>query len=135
MLDLAALGGFLVVVALNDRATERADDFQALARVGVVADDVANADGVGDSLRLHILQYGLEGFEVTVDVSKNAKSHAYRPTRNASGMLNPKDTALIGKDSFFFWDRKFVLQFADFLLDPVRFVKLLRPFLGRQPLP
>ena len=84
MLDLARLGGLFVVVALDDGTAQGADDLQAFAGVGIVANDVPDADRMSDGLGLHILQYGLQSLEVTVDVSKNAKSHANRPT-NGSG--------------------------------------------------
>jgi len=81
--DFAALGGLFVVVALHNGAAERADDFEAFARIGVVAHDVANAHRMSHGLSLHILQYGFEGLEVTVDVSKNAESHAYSPSNRS----------------------------------------------------
>jgi len=134
VLDFAAFGGLLVMVAFDDGAAKRADNLEAFAGVRIVADDIANADSMGDCLGLHVLQYGLEGLEVTVDVSKYTKSHAYR-SDYASGMLNPKETMLIGKDSFFFWDGKFLLQPTDFFFDPVALVLFHLPFFGGKALP
>ena len=69
------------MVAFHDRAAERAHNFEAFPRIGVIAHDVADADSVGHRLRLHILQHGFESFQVAVDIAKNAKSHGRFETR------------------------------------------------------
>ena len=68
-------GGQLVVVALHHRAIDVADDFQALVRVGVVTDDVAETDVVRYLVLLGVGQDGLERLEIGMDVSENGKSH------------------------------------------------------------
>ena len=46
--------GLLVVISLHDRAIELAHDLHALVRVGVVADDIAEADVMRDLVRLGV---------------------------------------------------------------------------------
>ena len=47
----------------------------ALARIGTVADDVAQAVDLLDAAGLRIGQHGLERFEVAVDVADNGPFH------------------------------------------------------------
>ena len=67
--------GLLVVVALHHRALELLDDLDALARVGVVANDVAQADKLRAGLRARVREHGLKRLEVGMDVAENGKSH------------------------------------------------------------
>jgi hypothetical protein len=63
------------VVALDDGANEIADDLHALVRVGVVTDDITEADVVRRTVRFRIRENGLQRFEIGVDISKNSESH------------------------------------------------------------
>ena len=67
--------GLLVVVSLDHGAVELAHDVEAFAGVGVVADDVAEADVVGDLVLFGVGEDGLEGLEIGVDVSEDGESH------------------------------------------------------------
>ena len=48
---------------------------EALARVGAVADDVAQAKHFVDALIGDVRQHGLQGFEVAVDVADDRALH------------------------------------------------------------
>ena len=63
------------MIAFDDRALQAADDFQAFVRIGVVADDVPEADVVGAAVFTRIGQNGLERFEVRMDVAEDRKAH------------------------------------------------------------
>jgi hypothetical protein len=69
--------GLLVVVAFHDRAIERADDFDAFVRIRVVADDIAQADVMRHLVLFGVLEDGLKGFEVRVNVSEYGKTHGH----------------------------------------------------------
>src|SRR5262249_59201412 len=60
--------GALVVVAKQDHLAAH-DGVDALARVGAVADHVAQAVDLRDGVLVYVSQYGLERFVVTVDVA------------------------------------------------------------------
>jgi hypothetical protein len=64
-----------VVVAFHAGDVHLADDGEAFLGVGVVTDDVAEADDMGCVLGLDVGQNGLEGFQVAVDVSDDGVSH------------------------------------------------------------
>ena len=49
--------------------------FDALARVGVVANDVTEADKLRAGLRARVREHGLKRLEVGMDVAENGKSH------------------------------------------------------------
>ena len=51
------------------QTSQRHHQVDALARIGPVADDVAQAIDLGDALLPDIRQHGLERFEVAVDVA------------------------------------------------------------------
>src|SRR5262249_44670725 len=68
---LEALGvehGPLVVVAQEDHLALH-DQVHALARVGAVADDVPQAVDLSDIVLVDVLEDGLQGLEVAVDVA------------------------------------------------------------------
>ena len=68
-------GGILVVVALDGGAVHGPHALQAGDGIGVVADDIAHADVIGHLLFLRILQHGLEGFQVGVNVTEKSDPH------------------------------------------------------------
>lgn len=73
--DVPFFGGFFVMVAFDDGATEGADEFEAFGGAGVVADDVAKANHVADALGLHVFQDGFERLLIAVDVGENSVAH------------------------------------------------------------
>ena len=69
-------GTVLVVIALDARQVHLADLIQAFLGIGVVPDDIAQTGVVGAPIRFRILQYGLEGFPIPVDVGDNRVLHS-----------------------------------------------------------
>ena len=65
---------FPVVIAQNG-PRERADQIDALPRIGTVADDVPQAIKLLDALRLGVGERSLEGFEVAVNVAQDGSFH------------------------------------------------------------
>jgi hypothetical protein len=49
--------------------------------IGVVADDVAQADVMGAAALLGVGQNGLQRFQIAVNVSKNSKTHEGRAVK------------------------------------------------------
>ena len=68
-------GSLLVVVAFYDRTIEAADDFDAFVGIGIVADDIAETDKMGDVVGVGVVEDGDEGLQIGVDVSKNGEQH------------------------------------------------------------
>ena len=67
--------GPLVVIAQQaDLALH--DHVDALAGIGAVADQVAEAVDLGDSLAADVGKHGLEGLEVAVDIADEGSFHA-----------------------------------------------------------
>ena len=62
-------GSIIIVISLNGRASETADNLQAGFGIGVVADDVARTGIVCHSLFVRILEYGPKRFEIGVDIT------------------------------------------------------------------
>ena len=60
----------VVVVPDNDGAAERADDLHALVRAGVVADDIAGAQEVGNALGAAVVENDVQGVQVGVYVAE-----------------------------------------------------------------
>ncbi len=60
--------GSLIVIAEQDDLAFHGQ-IDAFARIGPVADDVAEAINLGDILRCNVLEHRLEGLEVAVDVA------------------------------------------------------------------
>ena len=58
----------LVVIAEDDKIAVH-DPVDALARVGAVADDVAQAIDLFDALRLNVREDGIECFQISVNVA------------------------------------------------------------------
>ena len=52
-----------------------ADDFEAFLGIGVVADDVAEADDMGGILAFDVVQNDLERFQIAVNVSDDGVFH------------------------------------------------------------
>ena len=73
--DFGGGAGFLVVIAFDDRAAEFLETCDALVGVGVVADDVADADELLSPEGLRIFHDGIEGLEVRMDVSEDSEFH------------------------------------------------------------
>jgi hypothetical protein len=51
------------------------DFFEAGTRVGIVANDIADADIIGDALRGSVGKHSLKGFEVGVNVTEKSDPH------------------------------------------------------------
>ena len=60
--------GALIVIAQEDDLAFH-DQIDALARIGPVADDVAQAIDFGDVLRFDVLEHRLQGLEIAVDIA------------------------------------------------------------------
>ncbi len=73
--DFGGGASFLVVIAFYDRAAEFLETCDALVGVGVVADDVADADELVSPEGLRIFHDGIEGLEVRMDVSEDSEFH------------------------------------------------------------
>jgi hypothetical protein len=52
------------------------DQIDALARIGTVADQVAEAVDLGDSLAADIGKHGLKGLDVAVEIADEGSFHA-----------------------------------------------------------
>ena len=68
-------GTIFVVVSLHAGNVHFADDGEAFLGVGVVADDVAQADDMRRVLGFDVFQNGLERLQVGVNVSDDGVSH------------------------------------------------------------
>ncbi len=51
----------------------------ALARIGTVADDVAQAKNLGDPLRLDVVEHHFQGFEVPMNITDQSTAHRGEP--------------------------------------------------------
>ncbi len=81
---IEALGieqGSLVVVA-QDADVAAHDQVDALAGVGAIADDIAQAIDLGDPLLIDVGQNRLESLEVAVDIADDGSLHAGLVFRN-----------------------------------------------------
>jgi hypothetical protein len=67
--------GLLVVISLYDRTLQLLHDLDALMRIRVVADDVAETDEMSALALLGIGEDGFGRFEIGVKVAKNGKTH------------------------------------------------------------
>ncbi len=63
------------MVAFDDGAIQVADAFDALVWVGVVTDDVAQANKVRAVVLVCFLQDGLERLEIGMNVTENRETH------------------------------------------------------------
>jgi hypothetical protein len=63
-------GGVQVVVALHGGAAHIADDVEAGSGVGVVADDITQADVIGHALACGIGEDGFESLKVGMDITE-----------------------------------------------------------------
>ena len=63
------------MISLYDRAIELLHDLNALLRIRVVADDVAEADEMSALALVRIGQHGFGCFEIGVQVAKDGKAH------------------------------------------------------------
>lgn len=68
-------GADLVVVAEEGFNFQALDPVHAFGGVGGVADDIAEADFVSNSLSLHVREHGIKGFEVGMNVAKDGDFH------------------------------------------------------------
>ena len=64
-----------VVIAFNDWAIHFPHALHAFVRVGVVADDVTEANEVGASLFAGVGQHRVERFEIGMNVTENREAH------------------------------------------------------------
>ena len=68
-------GAVFIVIALDAGDVHVADDFEAFLGIGVVADDVAEADVMRGLLLFGVRQDGLERLQVAVNVSDDGEFH------------------------------------------------------------
>ena len=68
-------GAVFVVVALDAGDVHVADDLEAFLGIGVVADDVAEADVMRGLLLFGVRQNGVERFQIAVNVSDDGEFH------------------------------------------------------------
>ena len=64
----------LVMIALHDRAIHRLHPFDAFVRIGIVTDNIAEADKVGASLLGRVVKDGFERLEIGVNITENCAS-------------------------------------------------------------
>jgi hypothetical protein len=64
------IGGVLVVISLYRGASHVADDVEAGDGIGVVANDIAKADIVCDTLARGVSEDGFESLKVCMDVTE-----------------------------------------------------------------
>ena len=67
--------GLLVMVPFHYRAFELLDDLDALMRIRVVTDDIAEADVMSAIALARVGQDGLGRFEICVEVAENGDAH------------------------------------------------------------
>lgn len=67
----------LVMVAEDGQGGLADHQFEALVRVGAIADDIPKADDIIDTLSRNILKHGLEGFQIAVDVADQSLPHEF----------------------------------------------------------
>ena len=85
--DVGISGGFLVMIALHDGASELLEPVHALAGVGVIPDHVANADVVRCTLLGGIGHDGVKGFQVGVDIAEDCELHRMGTKITDSGRM------------------------------------------------
>jgi hypothetical protein len=81
VIQVLNFGSLLVMVAFDQWTAQCSDNFKAFPWVGVLAHDVSDAGRVGYALHLHVLQDGLKGFEIAVDVSVDPEFHVDRDSK------------------------------------------------------
>ena len=75
--EIVAVGCVFIVVSLDDGEIRKgADDVEALLRIGVVADDVAETDIVFDLFLFADGEDSVQGFEVAVDIADDGIFHS-----------------------------------------------------------
>jgi hypothetical protein len=72
------LGSLLVVISLNGWAIQIAHDLDALARIGVVADDIAQANEMRAVMFAGVRDHGLERLQVCMHIAENGKPHLWK---------------------------------------------------------
>ncbi len=88
--QLGVPGGFLVMIAPDHGASQIPHDPQAFTGIGIVTDDITDADIVGALLSLRVGKHCLQCFQIGVDVSKNCKFHYRRGSGKGNGRLGAK---------------------------------------------
>ena len=83
--------GRLIVVAQNRDLTRIHDPVQALARIGTVADDVAQAVDLRHALLANVLQDHLQGFDVRVNITDEGPLHDLLPFRPSASTSRSAD--------------------------------------------
>ena len=67
--------GLLVVIAFHGWAFELPNEFNAFVRIGVVTDEIAQANVVRAFVFLRVLHHRLDRFEVGVQIAENRNAH------------------------------------------------------------
>ncbi len=67
--------GLFVMIALDDGAVHVADAFDALVRVGVVTDDVAQANKVRAVVLVRVIQHGIKRLKVGMNITADRETH------------------------------------------------------------
>ena len=63
------------MVSQNRFGSSLDDKIQAFARIGTVADDITQANNLGNLLVIDVFQHGLEGFKIAVNVTDDGALH------------------------------------------------------------
>lgn len=67
--------GLLIVVALDHRTIETANNFEAILRKSIVSDDVAHTDVMRAIFLTRVRENGLKRVKIGVNVAEDGKSH------------------------------------------------------------
>jgi hypothetical protein len=73
--EMIFAGAVFVVIAFDAGNVHVAHDLETFLGLGVVADDIAEADDVRGVLRLDVVQDDLEGVQIPVDVCDDGVFH------------------------------------------------------------
>jgi hypothetical protein len=74
-------GGIFIVVAFDDWPVLRSYNFEASSRVCIISDKVTHTDIIRAALVRSIFENRFEGFEVSMDISEQGKTHGARMSR------------------------------------------------------
>ncbi len=83
----------LVVIAEQGNLAILPDSIDAFPGIRTIADDVAQAENLGNPLRLDVLEHHLQGFQVPMDITDQSTTHRGEPptgkgpiTHNRAGL-------------------------------------------------
>jgi hypothetical protein len=83
----------LVVITEQCDLTYLADSIDAFPRIWAITDDVAQAEDLGNSLRLDVFEHYLQGFQVPMDIADQSTTHRGGTSdRNGQQMRKPSRT-------------------------------------------